>query len=91
MNLSVPHLETAVGSLTLGKSSSNTTLVPNSNVAFGGSGANRTVTITPAANKGGKATISLSVRDGQGGTARTTITLSRRHQQQGDDQRHQRL
>ena len=30
-------------------SSSNTTLVPNGNIVFGGSGANRTVTVTPAA------------------------------------------
>ena len=30
-------------------SSSNTTLVPNANIVFGGAGANRTVTVTPAA------------------------------------------
>jgi VCBS repeat-containing protein len=75
MNLTVGDLETAAGDLTLGKSSSNRTLVPNANIAFGGGGANRTVTITPAANKSGKATITLTVRDGNGGTASTTITV----------------
>ena len=45
-------------------SSSNTALVPNANIVFGGSGASRTVTVTPAANQNGTATISLSVSDG---------------------------
>jgi Ca2+-binding RTX toxin-like protein len=75
MNLTLGDAETAAGSLTLAKSSSKTTLVPNSNITFGGSGANRTVTITPAANKSGNATITLTVSDGQGGTATTTIKV----------------
>ena len=41
--------ETPLGSLALAGSSSNTALVPDANIAFGGSGANRTVVITPAA------------------------------------------
>ena len=43
---------------------SNTTLVPNANIVFGGSGANRTVTVTPAANQSGTATITVTVSDG---------------------------
>ena len=54
----VGDTETPVGSLTVSGSSSNTTLVPNGNIAFGGSGANRTVTVTPAANQNGTAPIS---------------------------------
>ncbi len=57
--------ETAAGSLTLTKSSSNTTLVPTSGIVFGGSGSNRTVTVTPAANQSGIVTISVGVSDGQ--------------------------
>src|SRR5205823_4701463 len=57
--------ETAPASLTLGKSSSNLGLVPLNNIVLGGSGANRTVTITPVANGNGTATITLSVSDGQ--------------------------
>ena len=45
----VGDAETAAGSLTVTGSSSNTTLVPNANITFGGAGANRTVTVTPAA------------------------------------------
>jgi hypothetical protein len=56
--------ETPAGTLTLGKASSNTTLVPISNIVFGGSGANRTVTITPTLNLSGSATITISVSDG---------------------------
>ena len=57
--------ETTAGSLTVSGSSSNTTLVPNANIVFGGSGANRTVTLTPAANQNGTATITVTVSDGQ--------------------------
>ena len=56
--------ETAAGSLTVCGTSSNTTLVPNANIVFGGSGANRTVTVTPAANQAGTATITVTVSDG---------------------------
>ena len=57
--------QTAPGALVPGKSSSNPTLVPTANIVFGGSGANRTVTITPAANRIGSATITISISDGE--------------------------
>ena len=43
----VGDAETPAASLTVSASSSNTTLVPNENIVFSGSGANRTVAITP--------------------------------------------
>ena len=46
-------------------SSSNPTLVPAASIVFGGSGANRTVRITPATNQNGTATITVTVSDGQ--------------------------
>ncbi len=55
---------TSDASLTVSGASSNTTLVPNGNIVFGGSGANRTVTVTPAANHTGSSTITLTVSDG---------------------------
>lgn len=61
----VSDLETAAGSLTVLSSSSNPTVVPNSGVVFGGSGSSRTVTVTPAANQTGTATINVTVSDGQ--------------------------
>jgi hypothetical protein len=60
----VGDVETAAGSLTLSGGSSNTTLVPIANIVFGGSGASRTVTVTPAANQNGTATITVTVSDG---------------------------
>ena len=63
-SVTVGDAETSAGNLTLAGSSSNPTLVPNSNIALGGSGASRTVTVTPAANQSGSATITLSVSDG---------------------------
>src|SRR5690606_321941 len=56
--------QTDANSLGLSKSSSNPTLVPDSNIVLGGSGENRTVKITPAADEYGTTTITLTVSDG---------------------------
>lgn len=55
--------QTAVGSLTILKASSNTALVPVGNIVIGGSGANRTVTVTPTEGVSGTSTITITVRD----------------------------
>ncbi len=60
----VGDTETAAGSLTLSRTSSDTALVPVANVVFGGSGANRTVTLTPAPNQSGTTTVRITVSDG---------------------------
>jgi len=65
LSLTVDDVETTAGSLSLTRVSSNTTLVPTNNIVFGGSGSNRTVTITPATNTYGTATITLTVSDGE--------------------------
>src|SRR5258706_10265318 len=49
----VGDAQTAASSLTLTGASSNPALVPNASIVFGGSGANRTVSITPATNQNG--------------------------------------
>ncbi len=51
-------------SLVLTASSSNTNLVQITNITFGGSGSNRTVTVVVAANQGGTATITVNVDNG---------------------------
>src|SRR2546426_10796669 len=61
LSFTVGDVETAPGSLTVSGSSSNTTLVPNANILFGGAGANRTVTVTPAAGQTGAATVTVAV------------------------------
>lgn len=57
-------LETNPAALELTGSSSNPALVPDNRIVFGGSGANRTVTVTPLAGTTGSATITLTVDDG---------------------------
>ncbi|MFV2067055.1 MAG: tandem-95 repeat protein, partial [Pirellulales bacterium] len=71
----IGDLETPAGSLTLSGNSSNTTLVPLGNIVFGGSGASRTVTVTPAADQFGTSTISVTVSDGSA-TALDTFVLT---------------
>ena len=56
--------DTPVANLTLSANSSNPTLVPLSNIVFGGSGTNRTATVTPAAGQTGTAVLTLTVSDG---------------------------
>jgi hypothetical protein len=72
----VSDAETAASALILSASSSNTTLVPNSNITLGGSGANRNITVTPALNQFGVTTISLTVSDPNGGTSSTSFVLT---------------
>jgi VCBS repeat-containing protein len=67
IDFTVGDVETAAGSLTVLRSSSNETLVPVGNIVFGGSDANRTVTVTPAADQFGNATITITVSDGEAG------------------------
>jgi hypothetical protein len=64
ISFTVGDAETDPGSLGVSGTSDNQTLVPNANLVFGGSGASRSVTITPASGQQGSATISISVTDG---------------------------
>lgn len=72
----ISDAETAAGSLVVTAASSNTTLVPTGSVVLGGSGANRTVTVTPAANASGTTTITLTVRDATGATASDSFVVT---------------
>ena len=67
--------ETPAANLTVTGSSANTVLVPNANITFGGNGASRTVTITPATGQVGSAGITVTVSDGAA-TASTTFALT---------------
>ena len=69
----IGDVETAAGSLTVTATSSNTTLIPNANLVFGGSGASRTLTATPAANQFGTATITVTVSDATATTSDTFV------------------
>ena len=62
--------------LTFEISSSNPALVPVENVVVSGKGLDRMVSVTPAASKSGRATITISVADGDGRTASKSFTLT---------------
>ncbi|MBI3414660.1 MAG: hypothetical protein HY043_04965, partial [Verrucomicrobia bacterium] len=73
----VGDVETPAANLLFFASSSDTTLVPNSNIVFGGSGANRTITVTPGGGTAqGQATITVSVVDGNQGIAQSQFTVT---------------
>ena len=73
----VGDAETSAANLTLTGSSSNPLVVPNSGITFGGSGANRTVTVAPVAGQIGSAVVTVSVSDGAASTAVAyTVTLT---------------
>ncbi len=71
----VDDVETDVDSLAVTGSSSNTTLVPDSSIVFGGSGTDLTVTIIPAAEEFGTTTITIFVSDGTD-TTRASFLLT---------------
>ncbi|XHX78655.1 MAG: DUF4347 domain-containing protein [Stenomitos frigidus ULC029] len=74
----ISDVETAASALTVTASSSNTALFPNGSFVFGGSGANRTLILTPANNQFGTATITVNVSDGTSVTPTTfTVTVGR--------------
>jgi len=67
---------TPAANLVVSGASSNTNLVPNANIIFGGSASNRTVTVTPAPNQSGIATITVTVTDGDGLSASDAFSLT---------------
>jgi CSLREA domain-containing protein len=64
------------GALAVSANSSNTSLVPITNIVLSGSGTNRMVNITPAANQSGQVTITLIVSDGSGGSVQDSFVLT---------------
>jgi Ca2+-binding RTX toxin-like protein len=73
MRLTVADADTPLAGLSLSASSSDAQVVPSGSVVFGGSGAERTVSIAAAAQ--GSATVTVTVSDGQGGSAAATVQV----------------
>jgi hypothetical protein len=76
VSFTVGDAQTAAGDLTVTVASSNPTLLPNGALALGGSGADRTLTLTPAAGQSGTATVTVTVADAGGLTATRSFTLT---------------
>jgi formylglycine-generating enzyme required for sulfatase activity len=63
-SFTISDVQTDASSLMLSGSSSNTILVPNADLVFGGSGTNRTIKVTPVSGQTGTATITVTVSNG---------------------------
>ncbi len=72
----ISDTETPGSELILLGSSSNQGLVPDQNLLLGGNGNNRTLTIMPALNQAGSATIILTAIDSDGGEANVKFDLT---------------
>ncbi|ETR71488.1 MAG: hypothetical protein OMM_02452 [Candidatus Magnetoglobus multicellularis str. Araruama] len=75
ISFTITDIESNASDLTVTAISSDTVLLPDNNISFGGSGITRTVTITPAADESGFVTITISVTDGSL-TATTSFDLT---------------
>lgn len=64
VNFTIGDVDSPLSNLVLQASSDNLSLVPNANLVFGDSGANRNLTITPTTGQSGQANITISVSDG---------------------------
>jgi hypothetical protein len=76
IGITVGDLETSSGALVLTATSSNTAVIPASGIVLGGSGSARTLTATPVPDAFGATTITLTVADGNGGTAMSTFDIT---------------
>lgn len=72
----VGDTESPANTLTVSGTSSDQNVVANGGITFGGSGANRTVTVSPVANATGFADITVTVTDQGGLTASDTFRLT---------------
>lgn len=76
ISFTVGDVETAAGDLVVTATSSDQTLLPPGGIVLGGSGASRTVTLTPASGLSGTTTVTLTVTDEELLTATDTFVLT---------------
>ncbi len=71
----VADAETPVSDLTVSVASSDTTLFRAESLVLGGSGAARTVQLTPTEDRAGRTTLVVTVKDAQGATGTASFVL----------------
>ncbi|MBD3385905.1 hypothetical protein GF407_13385 [candidate division KSB1 bacterium] len=76
VSFTVEDHNTDPADLTLSAISGNQTLVPDANISLGGSGSDRTITITPAADQSGSAVITVTVTDDDNMTASDQLEVT---------------
>jgi hypothetical protein len=75
-HFTVGDAETPASALKLTVTSANQDLIPNGNIFIGGSGANRTLSFTPAPHQSGRAVLTISAEDGNGEIDLVRITVA---------------
>ncbi|MDD4039167.1 MAG: tandem-95 repeat protein, partial [Sphaerochaeta sp.] len=73
---SLSDVEEGPSNLTIAYETDNTALLEKSKMILSGTGADRTLTVTPQANRSGTAHITLTITDDQGGRITKTVTLT---------------
>lgn len=73
IQFTIGDIETSPNVLVVTANSGNTTLLPNANITLGGTGADRTITLTPAAGQIGSALITVTVSDGSAQSSETFV------------------
>ncbi|MGL4424098.1 MAG: hypothetical protein ACRCZF_25810, partial [Gemmataceae bacterium] len=76
LGITIGDGETPSSDLLLSATTTNAALFPVGNIAFGGTGANRTIVLTPLDNAIGNASITITVRDEDGGTTSRSFTVT---------------
>jgi hypothetical protein len=76
VTFTIADAETAAGSLTVGVTAQLVNLIPADGIVVSGTGATRTLTVTPFEAATGSTTISVFVRDPQGLMATTTFRVT---------------
>lgn len=72
----VSDLETSPSNLVVTATSSDASLLPADGIVLGGAGANRTLSLTPTANRYGTVTVTLRVVDGDGSSSTSTFPFT---------------
>ena len=75
-SFTVEDVEDAPAALTIAYDTDNTLLIPKANMVLGGSGAFRTVTLTPEPNQYGTACLTFTVKDSTGAAATQTVLFT---------------
>ena len=68
--------ESEWGQMSVSATSSNQSVIPESNIVFGGSEGSRTITLSPASNQQGYSDITVTVTDADGQTDSEVFTLT---------------
>jgi hypothetical protein len=76
VDFTVDDRESGAGALTLSAAANGTALFPTDGVVLSGSGATRTLTLTPLESATGSATITISAADPQGLATSRSFTVS---------------